>query len=268
MTLTLYTATFILVSFCGVVALDAVTLFPHDGATSLTVIDDSLEEVSLAQQAFFHGSPRTTIYISENGMVTFEDGFYGGISHPLTKPWIAPSGADVVGNAGELKYETFDTAGSTELTKASDLVNEVYTTDNFQASFVFVVTWYNVKIDNGNRVNTFQLALSSDSSTKRTYAIFLYENEIQWYPEEIGASAGDNTSFYHVCDVGYNGITSLRKKSNSQCGTEGVIVFRLDQSTWTQDGNMCTRVYRVLSCRAKPGIPETNRDLRCNANIS
>lgn len=254
----------LIVSILNLVVLEAVTLFSYDSATSLAVTDDIAEPVTLTTPVSFHGNDYTQIYISENGMVTFEDGFYGGITHPLTKPWLAPFGADVYPNQGEITHQIVNTAGSAELTKATDLIAEIYPDDSFQAAEVFVVTWLHVKnLASSNTENTFQLALCTDGSQK-SYAIFLYE-KIEWYPAVIGVSAGDSSSFYRVCGTDKYGVTFFPIKSNSQCATDGALVFRLHDSAWNAPGYTCTPVYTAITCTAKPGIPEENRDQRCTA---
>lgn len=241
----------------------AVTLFPHDAATSLAAVDDFQSTMTLSESIKFHGSTKTSLLICENGFVTFDSGFYGGEVLPLSKTWIAPFGADILGNAVELKYQTF--TSSAELTSASDYVNKIYTTDNFVATTVYVISWVDAKkfsLNPDAKVNTFQLAIATDG--QMTYAIFLYEN-IEWYPAVIGASAGDSTSYYRVCDTDKFMATFLPLKSNNQCADPGVIVFRLDESTWTQAGYTCSTLHTAVTCPSSNAIPDANRAQRCSS---
>jgi hypothetical protein len=92
------------------------------------------------------------LQISENGMVTTEDGFYGGLSFPYTKPWIAPFGADIIPAGGTMEYQQFTSTDTTQMNYATQLVNEVYKDASFTAVNALVVTWTDVKIDSGSKV--------------------------------------------------------------------------------------------------------------------
>ena len=81
-------------------------------------------------------------------MVTTEDGFYGGVSFPYTKPWIAAYGGDVFPGAGTLSYQEFSDTDTAQMTYATQLVKEVYKGDvNFTADYAFAVTWSDVIVD-------------------------------------------------------------------------------------------------------------------------
>ncbi|XP_060608078.1 nidogen-1-like [Ruditapes philippinarum] len=261
MTPNLSEALVILVLFYAVTGIDAATFFTHDGgATSVTIGDDISERVTLSPAITIKGTQFTEIFISENGMVTTEDGFYGGLSFPYAKPWIAPFGADIIPAGGTMEYQQFTSTDTAQMEYATQLVNEVYKDAAFTAVNALVVTWTDVKIDSGSKANTFQLALVSDAS--RLYAIFLYD-KLEFLPEKIGASAGDDATFYTVCySDKQSHLQFLDRMSNSQCGTGGILVFQLDGSTWNGAEYVCSHVY-TPACRNRPGPPEANYDVRC-----
>lgn len=242
----------------------AVTLFPHGSASELDVINDFLYTEALSTPIFFHGSSKSSVYVSGEGFVTFDGGFSSGDSFPLTTNWISPFGANMLEYNGKFKKQEISTTDV--LTKASDLVNEIYKTDNFAATSVLVVTWVDVKKFSPTpdaRANTFQLALATDGAAK-SYALYLYE-KIEWYPAQIGVSAGDSSSFYRICDTDKYMATFLPIKSSNQCAAPGVIVFRLDQSVWPQSEFPCSLLHTAIRCSTNPGIPEANRNIRCSA---
>ncbi|EGW06607.1 Alpha-tectorin [Cricetulus griseus] len=157
------------------------------------VDDGSSSEIKLAIPVFFFGVPYRTVYVNNNGVVSFNVlvSQFTPESFPLTdgRAFIAPFWADVHnGIRGEIYYrETMDPAILRRATK--DIRKYFKDMTTFSATWVFIVTWEEVTFYGGSSttpVNTFQAVLVSDGSY--TFTLFNYY-EINWTTGT--ASGGD-----------------------------------------------------------------------------
>ncbi|KAL4238765.1 laminin-1 binding [Mactra antiquata] len=231
---------------------DTATLYDHSSATPLVLLDDLTHPITVSQPIIIHGGGYSTFYVSDNGMITFDNSFLG-TSWPLNVPWIAPFGADIT--AGDLKSQTINDPTSQVIITTNSLVNDVYPDDSFLATEITVVSWLDVQrfsLSGGSEVNSFQLVLATD--TTKSYAIFLYEN-IEWYPPDvIGISSGDPGHNYMLCNTDKSGMLLLPYQSNFQCSASpGVIVLRIDTPSWTQVFP-CINLYTPIECLPSSGV--------------
>jgi hypothetical protein len=164
--------------------------------------DGSSARISLGsgfpQGINFFGNTYTTLYINNNGNITFNApvGGFTPVSFPVSaQPMMAPYWGDV------------DTRGST----ADSTWNNVYYSTTLPGKFI--VTWYNVGYYNShtNKLNNFQLILTerSNVSPGDFDVEFRYER-LEWttgdasggsnglggVPAQVGFDAGDRVHYY------------------------------------------------------------------------
>ncbi|XP_056682094.1 alpha-tectorin [Monodelphis domestica] len=173
------------------------------------VDDGSSSEIKLAIPVFFFGVPYRTVYVNNNGVVSFNVlvSQFTPESFPLTdgRAFIAPFWADVHnGIRGEIYYrETMDPVILRRATK--DIRKYFKDMATFSAIWVFIVTWEEVTFYGGSSttpVNTFQAVLISDGAS--TFTLFNY-HEINWTTGT--ASGGDPLTGLGgvMAQAGFNG---------------------------------------------------------------
>jgi len=152
--------------------------------------DGSSAAVSLGFSANFFGTTYTSIFVNNNGNVTFSGPMSGytpfGLTGPLANPILAPFFADV------------DTRGL-----ASGTVH--YGTDTLGGHNVFGVNWPSVGYypSATNKLNDFQLIITDRSDTGAGNFDFEFNyNQIQW--ETGGASGGSNGLGGTAAAAGYS----------------------------------------------------------------
>lgn len=118
------------------------------------VDDGSSSEIKLATPIFFFGVPYRTVYVNNNGVVSFNVlvSQFTPESFPLTdgRAFIAPFWADVHnGIRGEIYYrETMDPVILKRATK--DIRKYFKDMATFSATWVFIVTWEEVTFYGGS----------------------------------------------------------------------------------------------------------------------
>ncbi|XP_022415972.1 alpha-tectorin isoform X9 [Delphinapterus leucas] len=173
------------------------------------VDDGSSSEIKLAIPIYFFGVPYRTIYVNNNGVVSFNVlvSQFTPESFPLAdgRAFIAPFWADVHnGIRGEIYYrETMDPVILKRATK--DIRKYFKDMATFSATWVFIVTWEEVTFYGGSSttpVNTFQAVLVSDGTY--TFTLFNYY-EINWTTGT--ASGGDPLTGLGgvMAQAGFNG---------------------------------------------------------------
>ncbi|XP_074068329.1 alpha-tectorin [Macrotis lagotis] len=173
------------------------------------VDDGSSSEIKLAIPVNFFGVPYRTVYVNNNGVVSFNVlvSQFTPESFPLTdgRAFIAPFWADVHnGIRGEIYYrETMDPVILRRATK--DIRKYFKDMATFSAIWVFIVTWEEVTFYGGSSttpVNTFQAVLISDGAS--TFTLFNY-HEINWTTGT--ASGGDPLTGLGgvMAQAGFNG---------------------------------------------------------------
>ncbi|XP_061607135.1 alpha-tectorin isoform X3 [Phyllopteryx taeniolatus] len=155
--------------------------------------DGSSPEIPLLVPFVFFSTPYRTIYINNNGVISFNEHVsqFTPEAFPLSdsRSFIAPLWADVHnGIRGDVYYR--ETTQPQILERAThDVRRHFKNIPNFTATWAFVTTWHQVTFYGGSQttpVNTFQTVLISDGGV--SFALFNYE-EIAWSTGT--ASGGD-----------------------------------------------------------------------------
>ncbi|XP_077695788.1 alpha-tectorin isoform X4 [Eretmochelys imbricata] len=176
------------------------------------VDDGSSSEIKLSIPFIFFGIPYRSIYVNNNGVISFNVQVSQFTPEPFPladgRAFIAPFWADVHnGIRGEIYYrETMDPALLKKVSK--DIRKYFKNLPSFSAIWLFVVTWEEVTFYGGSSttpVNTFQALLISDGVS--TFAMFNYE-EILWTTGT--ASGGDPLTGLGgvMAQAGFNGGNS------------------------------------------------------------
>lgn len=214
----------------------------------------------------FAGTDYSTVYISDNGVITFDDSFKGGglEKYQYNIPWIAPYGADIGAiSSSDLYY--YSVSGINIPSTVTEIIQSQYPDSAaFEPSLAVVVTWQNVRqypALEDNSTNTFQAVFATDYV--KSFVIFLYE-KLEWGPAVVGISSGIETNKFFICGSRTGVVKSLTAKSQKDCNDPGQFVFRVDSSTWTTAGYTCTQISTPRDC----SIPASNpaaRNRRCGA---
>uniref|UniRef100_A0A4D5RTH0 Putative lipophorin receptor n=1 Tax=Ixodes scapularis TaxID=6945 RepID=A0A4D5RTH0_IXOSC len=226
----------------GARSLPTSDLFPF-GITqdqSLTKENDvSSAEVQLSHPITFYGTEYSTLYVNDNGLVSFltDVPSFFSAEFPLQYPLIAPLYCDVdTRGTGRVFYR--ETQEESLLLRFTALVSSQYAAASFRARSLFVATWdavgyYERKID---KVNTFQLVIGFDE--RDAYALLLYpEGGIQWIQADgkvpslpdakaqAGFMSGDKTRYTLLRGSGTDHVVNLDKMGNT--GVPGQWLFRI-----------------------------------------
>ncbi|XP_065308786.1 nidogen-like [Dermacentor albipictus] len=228
------TCTVLFLLFVGSVkSLSEADLFPYgvNQDQSLPRENDiSSAEVQLSTPITFYGTEYSTLYVNDNGIVSFltEVPSFFSAPFPLTYPIMAPLYSDVdTRSAGRVFYR--ETQEPSLLARFEQLVGTNFAAGaSFRARSLFVATWdgvghYERKAD---RRNTFQLVVGSEPG--RAYALLLYPHAgVQWvladpkspgHPDakaQAGFMAGDGRRFTALRGSGTDHVVNLDKMSNT-----------------------------------------------------
>ncbi|KAI9561912.1 hypothetical protein GHT06_012874 [Daphnia sinensis] len=219
-------------------------LFPYGAVVSDRRLDNDTDdfnsiEVQLTTPVVFYDQTYNSIYVNENGLVSFltEIANFFSIPFPLDYPTIAPLYSDVdIRARGAVWYR--ETRDSVDIKRASVLIQKHFTSGRgFEAKDLFIVTWDDAGFyDQGNdKGNTFQLVIASDN--QESFTLFAYPDKgIQWIqgigknpnlPDaraQTGFVSGDGR-FYVLKGSGSDQVSNLNKLSN--IGVPGLWMFRV-----------------------------------------
>ena len=143
--------------------------------------DAASAEVRLAVPIKFFQREHNSIFVNENGLVSFltEISTFYSVQFPMEYPIIAPFYADIdTRGVGQVYWRASSLPEDTS--RAANLVQQYYQ-GNFSPKEVLVVTWDQVGYyeEQTDKTNMVQLILASDGL--RTFAVFLYpEGGIKW----------------------------------------------------------------------------------------
>lgn len=174
----------------------------------------------------FYGQHMSSMYILENGLVTFSACDSCGIARDFTsefQPLIAPFWHDTDGSyQGNVYYRL---ARDTDSLLGSQNYVLAELGESFNPSYVVVVTWEQVRGSLGN--STFQALFVSDGT--RSFILFAYES-IQAPGRFIaGYSYGDGRSFRYLGTEFTTTPDNLVSQSNVRNDrTQGRYIFRVD----------------------------------------
>ncbi|CAN8003110.1 unnamed protein product [Ixodes hexagonus] len=193
--------------------------------------DISSAEVQLSHPVTFYGTEYSTLYVNDNGLVSFltEVPSFFSAQFPLPYPLIAPLYCDVdTRGAGRVFYRETQDEGL--LLRFSALVAGQFAGSPFRARSLFVATWdgvgaYEQKAD---KVNTFQLVIGFEE--RDAYALLLYpESGIQWIQADgkvpslpdakaqAGFMAGDGTRYTLLRGSGTDHVVNLDNEAPRLC---------------------------------------------------
>ncbi|XP_077490332.1 nidogen-like isoform X1 [Amblyomma americanum] len=195
--------------------------------------DISSAEVQLSSPITFYGTEYSTLYVNDNGIVSFltEVPSFFSAPFPLRYPIIAPLYSDVdTREAGRVFYR--ETQEPSLLARFEQLVASNFAAGSaFRARSLFVATWdavghYERRSD---KLNTFQVVVGSSSEgAGETYALLLYpRGGLQWVvgdgknpvlPDakaQAGFMAGDEHRFTALRGSGTDHVINLDRMSNT-----------------------------------------------------
>ncbi|XP_066194959.1 alpha-tectorin-like [Sylvia atricapilla] len=206
---------------------------PHQGDETNPKHDDGTsEEISLSVPFTFYGKTYQTVFVNNNGVISFDEPVrqYTPDPFPLVDghPFVAPYWADVDNVlGGDIFYRQ-----TTDLALLEDISQDNSTSTSqktFTATWALVVTWDHVAYygSTSEKGNTFQAVLTTDS--KMFYTIFNYW-DIQWTTgaasdgdaetglggtrAHAGFNSGDDTNFYNIPGSQTDAIINITTTSN------------------------------------------------------
>ncbi|KAL7981567.1 hypothetical protein Chor_005655 [Crotalus horridus] len=219
--------------------------WPNDTKTP-KVDDGSSPEIKLSVPFIFFGVPYRTIFVNNNGVVSFNVlvSQFTPESFPLAdgRAFIAPFWADVHnGIRGEIYYR--ETTDPVLLKKVSKDIRKYFKNlSSFTAVSVFIATWDEVTFYGGSSttpVNTFQALLISDGTA--SFAMFNYE-EINWTTgtasggdpltglggvmAQAGFNGGNSTNYFSIPGSRTPDIVNIEETTN--VNVPGRWVFKID----------------------------------------
>ncbi|XP_074786476.1 sushi, nidogen and EGF-like domain-containing protein 1 [Athene noctua] len=215
--------------------------------------DDGMSPRIFLWETFsFYGQPHRSLYVNNNGVISFRMGVPEFTPEPFPlsghRPFVAPYWADVdVRLGGEVFYrQTQDPELLARL--ARELAPAVAPSDPApRPTWAFVATWHQVSFFGAatKKVNTFQAVLATDGAT--SFVMFNYGG-LQWttgiankgdphtglggVPAQAGFNSGDDVHYYNVPGSRTPAVLSIARQSN--VGLPGRWVFRVDEFTVTE----------------------------------
>ncbi|XP_063074849.1 IgGFc-binding protein-like [Engraulis encrasicolus] len=166
------------------------------GDSDISRNDDGLSTVAIAQTFLYFKQTISTIHVSSNGFLTFENAWTGWSPYKFPayahRNIIAPLWTDIDNSRrGTISYREY-TSGSV-LQQATTDINQYFPDINFSASWVFVATWDKVEYyEHSGTETSFQVVLIAGG--QRSFALMNY-----------GALA----STRHHVQAGYDTINSV-----------------------------------------------------------
>nr|CAI5831592.1 unnamed protein product [Callosobruchus analis] len=203
--------------------------------------DLSSPEVRLRVPVLFFGTSFETLYVNNNGFMSFQTDIplWINMEFPLEYPIIAPfySNVDTTRAGSVIYYETDDPE---LLGRATENAHEFFLNyGDFQATSLFVVTWKDVGyFDQGDdKLNTYQVAIATDGV--ETFVEFLYpDGGIQWiqgtgdqsgFPDaraQVGIVSPEG-KLHQLPGSGTEQVRNLARLTNT--GVDGQFVYKVDK---------------------------------------
>ncbi|KAL3266111.1 hypothetical protein HHI36_010297 [Cryptolaemus montrouzieri] len=181
-----YIAWSIFCMFSGSFGIPAGLLYDYNvkEAVKLPKGDDvSSKAISLKVPVIFFGEAFDTIYVNNNGLLSFQTEIptFLNLEFPLDYPAIAPFYSNVdTTNAGTVSY--YETEDPGLLQRATENIHDQFIEHgNFQGTSLFIATWEAVGYHEkkADKVNTYQVVIVTDGVD--SFVELLYpENGIQW----------------------------------------------------------------------------------------
>ncbi|NXX86883.1 TECTA protein, partial [Urocolius indicus] len=194
--------------------------------------DGTSQELSLAVPFTFYGKEHRSLYVNNNGVISFGSRVKQYTPDPLPMvggpPFLAPFWGDVDNvQGGDIFYR--ESSDAALLARITEDINRHFPDVPFTATWAFVATWDHVAYygSTTNKGNTFQAVLTTD--TKTSFTIFNYW-DIQWTtgaasdgdeetglggtPAHAGFNSGDEKNFYNIPGSQTEAIINITQTSN------------------------------------------------------
>ncbi|NXJ58772.1 TECTA protein, partial [Spizaetus tyrannus] len=215
--------------------------------------DDGMSpEIFLWENFSFYGQRHRSLYVNNNGVVSFGIAVPEFTPQPFPlpghRPFVAPYWADVDTGLGGNVYYRQSRKPELLARLARDLANAVKPSEPPpKPTWAFVATWYRVSFFGAasTKVNTFQAVLATDGATS---FIILNYGDIQWttgisnggdahtglggIPAQAGFNSGDGVHYYNIPGSRSPAVLHIGRKSN--VGILGRWIFRVDEFTVTE----------------------------------
>ncbi|XP_068098421.1 uncharacterized protein, partial [Hyperolius riggenbachi] len=202
--------------------------------------DGSSPLVGLSTDVPLFGRNRTSLYVDNNGLLSFRSAISQYVPQALPQafgnPFLALFWSDINNQvAGDIFYR--QSTDPDLLSRATSDIHAYFHNVTFTAHWAFVATWHRVAYygSNTNKVNTFQAVLSTDSN--QTFLLYNYA-DIQW-PSVVngsiqegrtalaGLNSGFNSGYYTIPGSMTPSIRNISSTSN--VNVPGRWAFKMDQ---------------------------------------
>ncbi|XP_026541083.1 alpha-tectorin-like [Notechis scutatus] len=194
--------------------------------------DGASPEISISEFFFFYGRKYHSLYVNNNGVVSFGNPVSQFTPDPFPlmdgRTFVAPFWADVDNRiTGDVYYRQSQDQGLLQRVTAD--INAYFPHENFTATWAFVATWDQVAFYGSlsTKVNTFQAVLTSDG--KMSFVMLNYQ-DIQWIsgqasggdahtglegtPAQAGFNTGDADNYFNIPGSWTPSIINISSTSN------------------------------------------------------
>uniref|UniRef100_UPI0037E75E0D alpha-tectorin-like isoform X3 n=1 Tax=Semicossyphus pulcher TaxID=241346 RepID=UPI0037E75E0D len=245
-------------------------LYPIAGTTTNRVLHGSSPLIHLQQPFVYFGQSYNQIYVNNNGYLTFNYPWYS--NNPQMFPMhgstdiIAPFWTDFDNRQTGWVYYNQYTNGSV-LHQATQDINNYFPELNFNASWVFVATWYEVAYySNTGTKTTVQAVLISGgqySFVLMNYGIIAppvhnvqagYDTAHSPYHFSVPGSFSHNATSNNSSNVHVPGRWAFRIDNGSRTCTFNGQPVQLGESFWSDStcAQKCTCTSAGLQCHSQP----------------
>ncbi|XP_077193128.1 IgGFc-binding protein-like [Paroedura picta] len=207
--------------------------------------DGSSSEITISVPFTFYGKPYRSLYVNNNGVVSFGVRVSQYTPHPFPldggSPFVAPYWGDVDNTkGGDIFWR--QSQDPSLLRRCTEDINRYFPEVPFTTTWAFVATWDRVAYygSTSSKVNTFQAVLATNQQNS---FIMLNYASIQWTtgtgsgghtatglggtPAQAGFDSGDKTNYYTIPSSRTPDIVNIAMTTN--VGVPGRWVFQVDK---------------------------------------
>ncbi|KAG7506609.1 hypothetical protein JOB18_010760 [Solea senegalensis] len=253
----------------------ASSLYPISGASNPSSDDGSSPKITLQRPFVYFGQTYNYIYVNQNGHLTFNTAWssYTPQRFPMngTRDFIAAFWTDLDNRGNGHVYYNQYTSGSV-LQQATRDINTYFSSISFEATFVFVATWYEVAYypNSGTRTTAQAVLIAGGqtsfvlmnygiiaSTTRNVQAGYDTVGSAHYFiiPGSFSTSAtGPNSVFRLRSNVNVPGRWAFRTDHGSRGCTFNGESVQLGASFWTDRtcAQKCTCTSAGLRCLPEP----------------